>query len=1010
MAEVATITPHVRQLEAPPELRRLQGWLAWRYEQHQGEEKPRKVPFYADGGRRHGKQGSPADRAKLVTFEAAKIAAARRGFDGVGLALLPEWGVSALDFDNCIGPDGAIPEEIAGIISGTYAEHSPSGKGIRAFVKGNLGDHKDLKNPRFPWTMEVFSSSGYVTFTGNPLLSTEVLGLEETVAPASAEVINLCARRFGAQRDNPNDYSTDPLDTFEPVLGLKFNEIEALLSDLDPSMGRDTWIQVGMAVHHETEGEGFDLWDDWSSEGHQYPGTEALQAQWDSFDRREINRRPITMGTVKRMSAEARQLQGLPPRLTEALQTAAEHAKQELTTQTPRTTLETPADYAGKFPIISGGAFSQRPAPKWIIKGVIPDADLGVIFGQSGSGKAQPLDEVVLTPQGWKPMGEIKVGSQVIGSSGLPVSVLAVHPQGLLDEWEVHFSNGTVVRCCAEHLWSVTKSIGGVKHLKTTRELAKKPHHSGWHVPNCAPINYERNPNPLPLDPYLLGALLGDGGVTNYVAFTSADAEIVEEVRKRLPLGHKMLGKSNQPMAYQITSDPGQPNHVWTALRVLGLAGKKSDAKFVPPEYLTAPPADRLLMLQGLMDTDGWAGSSAGTTANFASSARALTEAVREIVMSLGGIANPIRVKKTSGLDSHCVAFRMPWGMNPFLLPRKAERTSQRGIQIAVHVRAAWPTGRKVEMQCITVSAPDSLYVTRDYILTHNSFEILDMGLAIARGIAWRGLRTQQRRVLLIAAEGGGGMAMRLNAYEVHHNVSLGDYPFGVMHSVPNFMVEDDITEILGAIVAAGGLDLIIVDTFAQVTSGANENSGEDMGKALRHARLIREVTGAMVILVHHSGKDTSKGARGWSGIRAATDVELEVVRPEDCDSRLLRTSKQKDGRDDLQWGFDLQQVVVGTDADGDEETSLVSVEAEVPVARAPEEMTPGSVVEQLIVEVLHDSEFGDGAGGLQMEALIDAIAGRLPTADAESVEDAVLKLVERGSVMLEMGLVIIRS
>ena len=99
MGQVRSIAPHLRSLDAPEPLRALPGWLLWRLESYKDEPKPRKVPYYATGARRHGTQGSPEDRAKLVTFAAARDAAARGGYDGVGLALMPEFGVTALDFD-----------------------------------------------------------------------------------------------------------------------------------------------------------------------------------------------------------------------------------------------------------------------------------------------------------------------------------------------------------------------------------------------------------------------------------------------------------------------------------------------------------------------------------------------------------------------------------------------------------------------------------------------------------------------------------------------------------------------------------------------------------------------------------------------------------------------------------------------------------------------------------------------------------------------------------------------
>ena len=293
----------------PVELRELKGWLLWRYEKRPGEVKPRKVPHYVSGGRRHGKQGSPEDRAKLATFSEASTAASAGGFDGVGLAMVADWGLVALDFDRCLLPDRRFPREVEDIVSRTYAEWSPSGNGARAFVRGNLGDHKSLVDGVNSWGFEVFSTKGFVTVTGKMLPYTEALGMDDFIAPVDEFVSALCAARFGPASANAGsaDASNDDfMAGHEPRIGLTELQIEQHLADLDPSMGREAWIRVGMAVHHETDGNGFDLWDDWSSDGHQYPGTEALQTQWNSFDRNRPGAANVTMATVIMMAKEVR--------------------------------------------------------------------------------------------------------------------------------------------------------------------------------------------------------------------------------------------------------------------------------------------------------------------------------------------------------------------------------------------------------------------------------------------------------------------------------------------------------------------------------------------------------------------------------------------------------------------------------------------------------------------------------------------------------------------------------
>lgn len=204
------------------------------------------------------------------------------------------------------------------------------------------------------------------------------------------------------------------------------------------------------------------------------------------------------------------------------------------------------------------------------------------------------------------------------------------------------------------------------------------------------------------------------------------------------------------------------------------------------------------------------------------------------------------------------------------------------------------------------------------------SFVALDLFGAVARGVAWRGCKTRQRRVCFIVAEGGGGFRNRLHAYRQHHGARPG---VTVLHAAPNLMEKGDAKDVAKAIEAAHGADIVVVDTFAQTTPGANENAGEDVGKALANCRVIgKALGGALVVLVHHTGKDTTKGARGWSGLRAAADAEIEVSRTPS--GRQIRTTKQKDGEDDQRWGFALEQVSVGLDEDDEIITSCVVVEA----------------------------------------------------------------------------------
>jgi hypothetical protein len=249
-------------------------------------------------------------------------------------------------------------------------------------------------------------------------------------------------------------------------------------------------------------------------------------------------------------------------------------------------------------------------------------------------------------------------------------------------------------------------------------------------------------------------------------------------------------------------------------------------------------------------------------------------------------------------------------------------------------------------------------------------------------GTPWRGKRTRQGRVVYIAAEGVGGFRNRLKAAAGHRDIRLDTLPIGVVPVAPNLLDRTDALDLAKAVVAVGGADLVIVDTWARVTAGANENSGEDMGKALGHCKGIHTATGALVLLVHHSGKDASKGARGWSGVLGAADTELEVLRNDNA--RSVTVTKQKEGEDGAEFGFRLNTVVLGLDPDGEEITScVVAHNDDGAVKRTPR--GPKGNIERLIISQLEE-QIGLSGESVDVNILIELVKNQIPV--AEGVRD----------------------
>lgn len=618
----------LKSLQAPAALRELKQWLVWKFEPNpKPGKKDLKVPYYAKSGTKRGwmpgvrskkvGQGSAEELPLLVTFDEALAAAQERGMTGIGLAMVPGQPVTALDFDHCVA-DGVIDPAVEALIIGTYSEISPSGTGVRAFVMGDLGDRSDAHPEDGAFGFETYTTSRFVTFTGDVTEIAELTGSENTVAEPSQLLLDTCEKRFGPRVIRQISIGKSEKER----VGLTDAQIAEVLKWT--AMGdHNRWMAVGMAVHHETEGEGEWLWDEWSQLGADYEGPDEIRYKWSTMGNYTGNEK--TFWSVLREA----QAQGCPVDVDTASPDEFE-------------VLEMPK--GGRFNIRSHNDFaSQVRSVRWIVKDFLPAAQLGVLFGESGSGK---------------------------------------------------------------------------------------------------------------------------------------------------------------------------------------------------------------------------------------------------------------------------------------------------------------------------------------------TFASYDLCAAVCRGIEWNGKRVTKGRVLYVVAEGVAGFVNRIKAYCHQQGISPSDIDMDVISDLaPNLLEPAQITDLIKDIKQQQPYDLIVMDTFAQVMPGANENSGEDVGKALAECKRIHRHTGAMVLLVHHSGKDASKGARGWSGLRAAADVELEVLRSDEL--RSISVTKLKDGQDGTQIGFKLHTVILGEDEDGDDITSCIVEYTNTGRATKEKGQTVGPKERQILM-VLNEV-FGLGTDQkMALPDLIEAAAAQL--------------------------------
>lgn len=352
----------------------------------------------------------------------------------------------------------------------------------------------------------------------------------------------------------------------------------------------------------------------------------------------------------------------------------------------------------------------------------------------------------VQTPDGPVPIEDIQVGDVVFGGDGDLTRVTAVHPRGKRQMYRVTFSDKTSVECDEEHLWEVEGRTGSSFRIPpqsmviTTRAMRAAGLRIGTHyryyLPLCDEVAYPERE--LPIDPYVLGAWLGDGCIgkvpdgsrtgTPFMSCADPDSFIIEEMRSRLPaeIELRRSGGNNDGTCanYHIVDTlHRRQNSFRDSLVTLGI-NKTAGDKSIPEIYLLASPKQRWDLLRGLMDTDGGSDQTRDGTDRslFGTSSRQLALDVQRLVESLGGKASLTANTVNSNFGAsymYRVEVRTP--RNPFLLPRKAAlwKGGETRRSFTRSVVSIEPTTEQ-ECTCITVAAKDGLFLTNHFIRTHN--------------------------------------------------------------------------------------------------------------------------------------------------------------------------------------------------------------------------------------------------------------------------------------------------
>lgn len=364
------------------------------------------------------------------------------------------------------------------------------------------------------------------------------------------------------------------------------------------------------------------------------------------------------------------------------------------------------------------------------------------------SGKALTLDTDIPTPFGFRKMRDIKVGDLVIAKDGYDTKVTDVFPQGKVDVYKVKFSDGSEVKTCANHLWTVKVHNPNVPsghngysvQTLTTGDMLKhgvkstgKNAHNIYAVEYCKPVEFMYQE--VELDPYVLGVILGDGTVRGTtVMITSFDHEVMDYVSTHLPEGDIAYCQDEKKGRWVIKSKERRcdehgyllSSRTREILANLGIAETLSYQKFIPAEYLFTTSVMREEVLAGLLDTDGYADAH---QIEYATTSPALRDNVMFLVKSLGGRATCKErmgsYKKNGEVIKTRVNYRItimfPKGINPFKIERKRAAFKPAKDTLYHYIESIEYAGKE-EAQCICVDNEEHLYLcTRDFIPTHNS-------------------------------------------------------------------------------------------------------------------------------------------------------------------------------------------------------------------------------------------------------------------------------------------------
>lgn len=379
----------------------------------------------------------------------------------------------------------------------------------------------------------------------------------------------------------------------------------------------------------------------------------------------------------------------------------------------------------------------------------------GLLF-PCGTGKEQPLSSKILTASGYTTMGDIKIGDVVLDGKGNNCNVIGIYPQGYKQVYKLTFTDGTSIRVGQEHLNRFVRHPKPVCHKckdgkivtvdLTTTELIRQfnsNRYNFWCELPCCKLRGDYTEVNLPLDPYLLGFLIGDGSLCYTTkGISSAEKDLIDKVSALLEKEECAL-RQKTTYGYDIVKK-GKENKLRQKIDALGL-NVLSVNKFIPKEYMFASKQDRLKLIQGLFDTDGTVTVSkkGGCAFEFSTSSKQLAEDIAFVLRTLGCVVKIIEREsfykkaetRIKAHNSYRLFIKCPNNLSICTSIKHTSKVVDRQANTPMRKLVSIELDGMEQCQCIMVDSEEHTYITDNVTVTHNTLTAIKIAEAKDRPV-----------------------------------------------------------------------------------------------------------------------------------------------------------------------------------------------------------------------------------------------------------------------------------